>query len=1648
MKQNYPFVADFVHKKTILPLILLLLLCTNWGFSQTTVTFTSSTTWTCPAGVTSIQAEAYGAGGGGGYGGGTNKYGGGGGGGGGYSNNSAITVIPGTVYTITVGTAGAAGTSGTPNGGAGTASTATFGVTTITANGGGGGNSYSNSGTGGSGGSGTTRNGGSGGTGTTGGSGGGGGCAGTTGNGGGGAVPTAGTVGTGGTIAGAGGAGTTANAAVGTAGSIYGGGGGGGTKSSSGAAGAGGYFAITYTLPAPSNDNCTGAIALTVGSSCSFATYTTTNATASTVPSTPPAPGCANYLGGDVWFSAVVPATGVLDIDTNTQVITDGGMAVYSGACAALTLISCDDDSSANGLMPYLHLTGLTPLTTVYIRFWEYGNDNPGTFDICVSSPSPCTTPTAQPTALSLNVSSGNISGTFTAASPAPSNYLVVYNTTGVAPTPVNGTSYSIGGTVGAGNIVADNDTNTSFTVSGLSSSTTYYFFVFSFNQGTCAGINYLTTSPLTGNATTGIVYCSPVSTTVSDYISSFTTTSGINNINHTSSSSGANGYSDFYNTESVSQVAGGTINFTETYVGGSHGFNIWVDYNNDGDFLDAGEKEFASAAIATGHTGSFVVNAVAAGNYRMRIRAWYNTNNPDSCASQTYGEAQDYKLIVLTPLPCSGNPSAITVSAVGATTATVSWTAASPAPTSGYQYYLSTSNTAPIAATAPTGSTAAGVTTVNLTGLTGDTKYYFWVRSNCGAVNGQGYWIGPVSFQTLCAPGSGTGTSSLGCPSVVSGGLGLSGADPAAITCATSGCVDLEATYLQLGQTTTYTAQSIPYNPPYQFGCLTNAVSVNTDDVWSPLINLPFNFCFYGNNYSQCTIGSNGVLSFDTTKASTSSGYSFSNNLPSTTGALFANTIYGVYHDIDPSKGGTVGWELITLTSGCRALVASWKDVPMFSDNSILYTGMMVLYENTNIIEVYIKEKNIDNHDVSPWNGGNAIVGVQNAAGTAAVVAPNRNGLDTNWTANGEAWRFVPSGTSITSIKWYQGAGTGGPVVGTTDVINVCPTTTTTYTAEVTYTLCGGTTLKVTDQTTVTVSGSKTWTGATSTNWNVATNWSPSGVPVATDRVVIANVANKPVISGGTNALACSITVQAGAQLTVNAANNITVTNAVSVSPTGRFVINDTGSLVQVNNVANTGNIEHLRTTNVRRQDYVYWSSPVDNFAVSSVSPGTNAGYIYKWQPTTTTAYASNFGNWTTTSETMISGKGYIVRGPDAYSLSVLTPFTSTFIGVPRNGTITTPISRSTYNGANYTGPSTTMVTKDDDNWNLVGNPYPSAIRAIDFLTLNTNIGGFIKIWSHGTLPSAATADPFYNDYVYNYTPADYITYNVSGTSSGPAAYAGSIGSGQGFFVLMNHTSAATTETVTFNNSMRSATYSNAQFFKNGNNKVTSDIERNRIWLDLINTNNQSNIRTMVGYIEGATNQEDRLYDAQTDEKMTFNIYSLIDSNMYTIQGRKLPFMVNDRIPIGLQVPTKGTYKIGIAAVDGLFENNGQDIFLEDLSLKTTHKLSTNPYTFTAEAGKLNNRFVLKFTEKDLSANTNQDDNILISGTNGIKLTSLNEKINEIAIYDVAGKMLLNLKNIKQSEITINELKPTTDVLLVKVILENGTTVVKKIIY
>ena len=138
----------------------------------------------------------------------------------------------------------------------------------------------------------------------------------------------------------------------------------------------------SFTCPA-ANDDCMDATELTVGSSFTDNSILANNMGATTS-ETMPAPGCAYYQGGEVWFSVVIPASGNVVLETrnsNLDAFNDTGMAAYSGSCDALTLIACNDDGGENnGFFSQLNLTGQTPGETIYVAVWEYGNNLEGTF--------------------------------------------------------------------------------------------------------------------------------------------------------------------------------------------------------------------------------------------------------------------------------------------------------------------------------------------------------------------------------------------------------------------------------------------------------------------------------------------------------------------------------------------------------------------------------------------------------------------------------------------------------------------------------------------------------------------------------------------------------------------------------------------------------------------------------------------------------------------------------------------------------------------------------------------------------------------------------------------------------------------------------------------------------------------------------------------------------------------------------------------------------------------------------------------------------------------------------------------------------------------------------------------------------------------
>lgn len=273
---------------------------------------------------------------------------------------------------------------------------------------------------------------------------------------------------------------------------------------------------------------------------------------------------------------------------------------------------------------------------------------------------------------------------------------------------------------------------------------------------------------------------------------------------------------------------------------------------------------------------------------------------------------------------------------------------------------------------------------------------------------------------------------------------------------CDAGDCYDLTADYfIPKDASSQYTVNSIPYDP------VTVSVpgGLDQDDTYSDIIDLPFTFCYFGNASNQIVIGGNGDISFDITLANQFNPWNFDESVPDPN--LPSGGIFGAYHDLDISVGGTISYG-VTGTAPFRAFVINYS-VAHFSCNDLTTTQQIVLHETSNYIDVYIEDK----PTCTTWNDGNAVIGIQNIGGTIGYAAPGRNTSDSPWQATNEAWRFAPDGADLTPT--FQWLNADNSQLSTNTTVQVCPTTDTSYTAQVEYTYCDGS--LVTNEATVNVS-------------------------------------------------------------------------------------------------------------------------------------------------------------------------------------------------------------------------------------------------------------------------------------------------------------------------------------------------------------------------------------------------------------------------------------------------------------------------------------------------------------------------------------------------------------------------------------------------
>jgi hypothetical protein len=523
------------------------------------------------------------------------------------------------------------------------------------------------------------------------------------------------------------------------------------------------------------------------------------------------------------------------------------------------------------------------------------------------------------------------------------------------------------------------------------------------------------------------------------------------------------------------------------------------------------------------------------------------------------------------------------------------------------------------------------------------------------------------------------------------------------------------------------------------------------------------------------------------------------------------------------------------------------------------------------------------------------------------------------------------------------------------------------------------------------------TWTGATSTAWATAANWSTGGVPISTSDVTIADVNNKPIIAS--NVSVASLTLNALSSLTVSSGSNLTVTGAVANN--GTITVDNNANLIQTaltNTNSGSGTaIVKRNSDNMKLYDYTLWSSPVEGQDLRTFSNSTLATRFYTYNSATDLYNVVDFTN----PRDFAPATGYLIRAPNNWVVNTTTTFNGVFTGVLNNGTKTLSELVST-------------------RYYAVGNPYPSTINIAAFYTENPN-AGTLYFWRRRNGDISTTA---------------YATRNSLGQTglSGGLAPSTDIAVGQGFIVVPG------AATLKFTNAMRATPSTTAVFLR------TTTEERSRFWLNLTTTSGVFS-QMLVGYLPEATSGVDNAIDGKYINDAPVALTSIINAEEYTIQGRALPFATTDTVPLGFKTNATGNYTIAIDHVDGLF-STGQTVFLKDNLLNTVVDLSAGSYTFASAIGTFNSRFevvyqsTLAVTNPTFTANS-----VIAFSENGeIRINSGSTIMDLVRVYDLQGRLLVEKKQINASETKLST-TATNQVLLVEITAANGSKITKKII-
>ena len=320
------------------------------------------------------------------------------------------------------------------------------------------------------------------------------------------------------------------------------------------------------------------------------------------------------------WTSTVYPEGYAVFIDYNHNgVFTDSGETVFTKAASTTTpvtgtfTIPATASLGATRMRVSLKYNGVPTACETF----SYGQVEDYTVNIQAG-----VIDTTAPTAPTLTASGTTSSATNLSWSGATDNV-------GVA-------SYD----VYQGGVFKANVSTTTYAVTGLTASTTYSFYVIA--KDAAGNVSPASNTVSVTTTVVTITYCASQGNITTDEKIGKVVFGTISN-----TSTGTAGYENFtaLSTNAVRGTANTitiTPNWTSTVY--SEGYAVFIDYNQNGVFTDAGETVFTKAtSTSTPATGTFTIPATAAiGATRMRVSMKYN-GTPTSCETFSYGQVEDY---------------------------------------------------------------------------------------------------------------------------------------------------------------------------------------------------------------------------------------------------------------------------------------------------------------------------------------------------------------------------------------------------------------------------------------------------------------------------------------------------------------------------------------------------------------------------------------------------------------------------------------------------------------------------------------------------------------------------------------------------------------------------------------------------------------------------------------------------------------------------------------------------------------------------------------------------------------------------------------------------------------------------------------------